>query len=144
MAFSRQEYWSGLPFLTPGDLPNPGMEPGSLALQILYHLSHTGPVVAANLHSHQPFRKIPFSPCPPWHLLVCRVFESESEVVSDSLRAHGLWPTRLLRLWDSPGKSTEVGCHFLLQKIFPTQGSNPGLPHCRQILYHLSHQGSSR
>ena len=35
-----------------------------------------------------------------------------------------------------------VGCHFLLQGIFPTQGSNPGLSHCRQTLYHLSHQGS--
>ena len=43
---------------------------------------------------------------------------------------------------DSPGKNTGVGCHFLLQGIFPTQGSNPGLPHCRQILYRLSHQGS--
>ena len=39
----------------------------------------------------------------------------------------------------SPGKNAGVGCHFLLQGIFPTQGSNPGLPHCRQILYHLSH-----
>ena len=45
---------------------------------------------------------------------------------------------------DSPGKNTEVGCHALLQGIFPTQGSNPGLPHCRQILYHLSYQGSPR
>ena len=44
---------------------------------------------------------------------------------------------------DSPGKNTGVGCHALLQGIFPTQGSNPGLPHCRQILYYLSHQGSS-
>ena len=43
---------------------------------------------------------------------------------------------------DSPGKNTGVGCHALLQGIFPTQGSNPGLPHCRQILYHLSQQGS--
>ena len=42
----------------------------------------------------------------------------------------------------SPGKNTGVGCHALLQRIFPTQGSNPGLPHCRQILYCLSHQGS--
>ena len=41
-----------------------------------------------------------------------------------------------------PGKNTRVGCCALLQGIFPTQGSNPGLPHCRQILYHLSHQGS--
>ena len=50
--------------------------------------------------------------------------------------------TRLLHPWDFPGKSTGVGCHFLLQGIFPTQGLNPGLPHCRQTLYPLSHQGS--
>ena len=43
---------------------------------------------------------------------------------------------------DSPGKNTGVGCHFLLQGILPTQGLNPGLPHCRQILYLLSHQGN--
>ena len=42
---------------------------------------------------------------------------------------------------DSPGKNTGVDCHALLQGIFPTQGWKPGLPHCRQILYHLSHQG---
>ena len=45
--------------------------------------------------------------------------------------------------WNSPGKNTGVGCLFLLQGIFSTQGSNPGFPHCRQILYHLSHQGST-
>ena len=50
--------------------------------------------------------------------------------------------TKLLRPWDFPRKSTEVGCHLLLQGIFPTQGSNPGLLHCRQTLYCLSHQGS--
>ena len=55
-------------------------------------------------------------------------------VVSDSLRPRGLEPTRLLCPWDSPGKNTGVGYHFLLQGIFPTQGSNPGLPHCRQML----------
>ena len=49
---------------------------------------------------------------------------------------------RLLRPRDFLGKSTGVGCHFLLQGFFPTQGSNPGLPHCRQMLYRLSHQGS--
>ena len=43
---------------------------------------------------------------------------------------------------DSPGKNIGVGCHALLQGISPVQGSNPGLPHCRQILYHLSLQGS--
>ena len=45
---------------------------------------------------------------------------------------------------DSPGKNTGVGCCALLQGIFPTQGSNPGLPHCRWLLYHLHHQGSPR
>ena len=39
--------------------------------------------------------------------------------------------------WDSPGKNTGVDCHSLLQGIFPTQGLNPGLQHCRQMLYHL-------
>ena len=50
--------------------------------------------------------------------------------------------SRLLCPWDSPGKNTGVGCHALLQGIFPSQGSNLDLLHCRQILYHLSHQGS--
>ena len=45
---------------------------------------------------------------------------------------------------DSPGKNTELDCHVLLQGTFPTQGLNPGLPHCSQILYHLNHQGSPR
>ena len=43
---------------------------------------------------------------------------------------------------ESPSKNTGVGCHALLLRIFPTQGSNPGLPHYRRILYQLSHQGS--
>ena len=53
---------------------------------------------------------------------------------------HWLWPARLFCPWDSPGKNTGVRCHFLLQGIFPTQRSNTGLPHCRQILHRLSHQ----
>ena len=64
--------------------------------------------------------------------------------MSGSLWPHGLYPTRLLCPWDSPGKIPGVGGHFLLQRIFPTQGSNAGLPHCRQVLYCLSHQGSPR
>ena len=58
-------------------------------------------------------------------------------VMSDSLRPHGLYSP-----WNSPGQHTGVGSFSLLQDIFPTQGSIPGLPHCRQILYQLSHQGS--
>ena len=44
--------------------------------------------------------------------------------------------------WNSPGQNTRVGSHSLLQGIFPTQGSNPGLLHCRWILYQLSYEGS--
>ncbi len=57
--------------------------------------------------------------------------------MSDSLRPHGLYSP-----WNSPGQNTGVGSCSLLQGIFPTQGLNPGLLHCRQILYCLSHQGS--
>ena len=62
--------------------------------------------------------------------------------MSDSLWLHGLNPARLLCPWDSPGKNIGVGCHFLLQGIFPIQGMNPGLPCCRQIFYCMRHQGS--
>ena len=48
----------------------------------------------------------------------------------------------LYRPWNSPGQNTGVGSLFLLHGIFLTQGVNPGLPHCRWILYQLSHQGS--
>ena len=66
--------------------------------------------------------------------------ESESgSVVSDSLRPHGLYSP-----WNSPGQNTGVSSFSLLQGIFPTQGLKPGLLHCRQILYELSHQGSPR
>ena len=50
-------------------------------------------------------------------------------VMSDSLGPHGLQVTRLFCPWDFPGKNTRVGCHFLLQRIFPTQGLNPSLWH---------------
>ena len=63
-------------------------------------------------------------------------------VVYDSLWPSGLKLTRLLCPWNSPGKNTGVGSHSLLQGIFLTQGSNPGLLHYRQILYHLTHKGS--
>jgi len=71
--------------------------------------------------------------------------KSESEVVQScpTLSEAMEWkPTRLLCLWGFPCKSTGLGCLFLLQGIFPTQGSNPGLPHYRQMLCPLSHQGS--
>ena len=63
---------------------------------------------------------------------------SEScSVVSNSLGPHGLYS-------GFPGQNTGVGSLSFLQGIFPTQGSNPGLLHCRRVLYQLSHQGSPR
>ena len=61
-------------------------------------------------------------------------------VVSNSLQHHGLWPSSLLHPWNSPGKNTGVDCHSLLQRNFPTQGSNPGVLPRRQIHYHLSYR----
>ena len=84
MGFSRQEYWNGLPCPPPGDLPNPGIEPKSPALQ------------------------------------------------ADSLLSEP----------SGKPKNTGVGSLALLQGNCPTRGSNPGLPHCRWILYQLSHQRS--
>ena len=55
---------------------------------------------------------------------------------------HPMDHSLLLCPWDFSGKNTGVGCHALLQGIFLTQGLNPGLLHCRRILYHLSHLGS--
>ena len=63
-------------------------------------------------------------------------------VITNSLWPHGLKPARLLSPWNSLCKNTGVCNRPLLQGIFPTQGLNPGLLHCRQILYHLSHQWS--
>ena len=92
MGFSWQGYWSGLSFPSPGDLPDPEIEPGSPAWQ------------TDSLPTE--LRGKPFFP-----YAACQV----ASVVSDSVQPHGLQPTRLLRPWDSPGKSTGVGCHFLLQ-----------------------------
>ena len=63
-------------------------------------------------------------------------------VVFNSVRPYGLQPARLLCPLDSPGKSTGVGCRALLQGVFPTQGSNRGLLHCRQILYYWATRAS--
>ena len=74
----------------------------------------------------------------PYSTVSLTVKESESHsLASDSLRPH-----RLDSPWNSPGQNTGVGSLSLLQGIFPTQGLNPSLPHCRQILYQLSYKGS--
>ena len=71
-------------------------------------------------------------------LFLYSAYQSESHsVVSDCLQPNELYCPR-----NSPGQNTEVGSHFLLQGIVPTQGVNSGLLHCGQILYQLSHQES--
>ena len=74
-------------------------------------------------------------------VLCCAVLSRS--VVSDSSWPHGLQPSRLLCPWGF-SRQEYWSCHDLLQGIFPTQGSNPGIPHCRWIPYYLSHQGSPR
>ena len=68
-----------------------------------------------------------------------KVISESQSVVSHSCDPHGLYSP-----WNSPGQNTAVGSLSLLQRIFPIQGSNPGLPRCRRILYQLSHKGSPR
>ena len=68
--------------------------------------------------------------------------EGRSEGQSHSLVSDPLRPQGLYSPWTSPGQNTGVGSLSLLQGIFPTQGSNPGLPHCGWILYQLSHKAS--
>ena len=75
---------------------------------------------------HAPNGLNPFS-LKPVCTHVCQV----TSVVSASMHPNGLQPTKLLYPWESPGKNTGVGCHALLQGIFPTQGSIPDIPHGR-------------
>ena len=72
-------------------------------------------------------------------------YYSVAKLCPTLLRPHGLYPARLLCPWDFPGKNTGVGCHFLLQGIFPTQGLNPHLLcllHWQADSLPLSHPGS--
>ena len=71
-------------------------------------------------------------------------FQLKSECESSSVLSDSLWPHGLYSPWNSPGQNTGVGSLSLLQGIFSTQGSNPGLPHCRRILYQLSHKLEAR
>ena len=115
MEFSRQEYWSGLSFPFPEDLPNSGIEPGSPhCRQILYHLSCQEMIYNVS-SDDQTTSKYSLSICS--YLQHC---ESESHsVVSNSLQPHGLYSP-----WNSPGQNTGVGSLSFLQGIFPTQESN--------------------
>ena len=137
--------WVAISFA--GDLPDPGIEPRSPALQT----DSLPTELQGKLNTHRihpqfiPDFKGNVSAMVSWLMvLAISLLCVSHSVVSNSFRPHGVQPARFLCPWDSPGKNTGVGCHFLLQRIFLTQRSNLGqslgLLHCMQTLYHLSHQ----
>ena len=112
--------WVAISFPSPEDLPYPGIKP----------TFHVSPASAGKL----------FAPVLPGCAVLCLVVQlfltlcDPRDCSPPDSSVHG----------DSPGKNTGVGCHALLQGIFPSQRSNPGLLCCRQILHHLSHQRNPR
>ena len=166
MGFSRQEYWSGLPCPPPGDLPNPGIQPTSPALQ------------ADSLPSEPPRKQVEMEACNwcVWRFLDKRLPYVQADCGLDlgcgpghwgsclfvrpdmwisfiggcsvtqlcpTLQPHGLQPTRLSCPWNFAGNNTGVGSHFLLQELVLTQGANRvscvfsiGI----QILYHWARE----
>ena len=99
MGFSRQEYWRGLPFPSPGDLPDPVIEPAFLM----------SPALAGGF----------FTTSATWEAQDLSVAAAAAKSLQScpTLPPHIRQPTRFLCSWDSPGKNTGVGCHFLLQCI---------------------------
>ena len=81
-----------------------------------------------------------------WHLFTCLLVDIPKYLLSErcSVVSDFLWPHGLYSPWNSLGQNTGMGSLSFLQGIFPTQRSNSGLLHCRQILYQLSHKGSPR
>ena len=113
----------GCHFLIQGNFCNPGIKPASSA----------PPTLASRFFTTSATWE------DPSYMLKMEVKSENHSVVSDSL-----WPYGLYSPWNSLGQNPGVGSFSLLQEIFPTQGSNPGLLHCRWVLYQLSHKGSPR
>ena len=122
MGLSRQEYWSGLPWPPPGDLPDPGIEPTSFMSSAL-----SGEVFITSTwetHITVSMQYLVTQSRPTlWDPMDCS--------------PPGPWEFSRQEYWNG------LPCS-LFQGMFPTQGLKPGLPHCRQILYHLNHHGSPR
>ena len=98
-------------------------EPGGLQSTGLQRVGHDWACVRAHTHTHTYTHSLVNKVVAQSHLPLCSPMDYNSP-------------------WNSPGQNTGVGNLSLLQEIFPTQESNPGFPHCRQILYQLSHKGS--
>ena len=154
-------YMNALPTPCPALQPKSFIHFISLRFQLPVSDHHASPWLAPRPHAGQSPHYVDTCLCRTWVNTYFRVLGLPTTlheylsclVISNSLYVWVLvtqscptlcnpWtvPARLLCTWDSPGKNTGVGCHALLQGVFPTQWSNPGLPHW--ILYHLSHQGS--
>ena len=120
MEFSRQEYWSGLPFPSPKDLPNPGIEPRSSALQAGFLPTELqGSPIEIDISAFAIFAH---------HASVRNITYS--------------MPATLFCPWNSPDENTGMGCCFLLQEDSPDQVSDPCLLHWQVDSLPLSHQGS--
>ena len=151
LGFSRQEHWSGLPFPSPmfesekskwsrSVVSNPQRPHGLQPTRLLRPWDFPGK--STGVGCHRLLQGEGYLAGNDWEepgeLSFLHLSESEScSVVSNSLQPHGLYSP-----WNSPGQTTGVGSLYLLQGIFPTQGSNPVLPHCRWILHWLSYQGN--
>ena len=123
MGFSRQD-WYGLSFPSPADLPNPGSN--SFFLGLLHWQADSLPLCPLGI------------PKSPWYILdKMKWIEVKVAQPCLTLRPHGLYSP-----WNSQGQNTGVSSLSLLQGIFPTHGLNPGLLHCRPILYQLRYKGS--
>ena len=133
------------PCPTAGDLPNPGIEPRSPSLQADYLPAEPqGKPQNTRVGSLSLLQRIFLTQELNWGLLHFRrnLYQLSCQFSSVQLLSRVRLFATPWTIWDSPGQNTGVGSLSLLQGIFPTQGSNPGPPHCRRILYQLSHQVS--
>ena len=137
LGYFRQEYWSGLPF--------------SSSMVSSWSRDRTWiswvSCIAGGFFTHWAIREAQ----PLWLLVyifwvmlkkMVTGIKWKSESESLPVVSYSLWPHGLYSSWNSPGQNTGVGSFSLLQGIFPTEGLNPDLLHCRRILYQLSSQRS--
>ena len=167
MQFSKKEYWSGLPFPSPGSLCSKwknvnitiNMFVAFIKVSPKFHvfifnniliiLFKWALIILCFMFTHGNYNQrmirmktgnsntmSVIAYCYQWH------YCQRQWKWKPLSRVDSLWPHGLYSPWNSPGQNTGVGSLPLLQGVFPTQESNPGLPHCRQILYQLSHKGS--
>ena len=136
MGFSRQEYWSGV------SLPSPIIPLETMILKTMFLNVNCRLTIGLLIETNHK-KRFKKKSSKQLHLSLKKTSQSYKNIrhyLHSTNFNHGVQLARFLCPWNSPGKNTRVGSHSLLQEIFPTQGLNPGLPHGRQIFYHLSHQ----